>query len=41
MTEYLNGKKDELLEQKKMAEMKNEEIRKTMAGQEDVAAKRI
>jgi len=41
VTEYLNGKKEELLEQKKMAELKNEEIRKTLAAQEDLAAKRL
>ena len=41
VTEYLNGKKEELLEQKKMAELKNEEIKKTLAAQEDLAAKRL
>lgn len=41
VTEYLNSKKEELLEQKKMAELKNEEIRKTMIAQEDLAAKRL
>ena len=41
MTEYLNGKKDELQEQKKMAEIKNEELRKELAAREDMAAKRL
>ncbi len=41
MTDYLNGKKEELIEQKKMAEIKNEELRKELAAREDMAAKRL
>lgn len=40
-TEYLNSKKDELIEQKKMAEIKNDELRKELAAKEDIAAKRL
>lgn len=40
-TEYLNSKKEELLEQKKMAEIKNDELRKELAAKEDIAAKRL
>jgi hypothetical protein len=40
-TEYLNCKKDELIEQKKMAEIKNDELRKELTAKEDIAAKRL
>lgn len=41
VTEYLNNKKDELLEQRKLAEIKNEELRKELVAKEDIAAKRL
>lgn len=41
VTEYLNNKKDELLETKKIAEIKNEELRKELAAKEEIAAKRL
>ena len=41
VTEYLNGKKDELLEAKKAAEIKNEELKKELAAKEEIAAKRL
>jgi chromosome segregation ATPase len=41
VTEYLNNKKDELLEQRKIAEIKNEELRKELVAKEDIAAKRL
>lgn len=40
-TEFLNNRKDELIEQKKQAEVKNEELRKELAAKEEIAAKRL
>ena len=40
-TEYLNDKKDELLEEKKHAENKNEELKKELVTKEEVAGKRL
>jgi len=40
-TELLNNKKDELLESKKMAEIKNDELKKELAAKEEIAAKRL
>ncbi len=40
-TEYLNNKKEELIESKKIAEIKNEELRKELAAKEEIAAKRL
>lgn len=40
-TEYLNNKKEELIESKKIAEVKNEELRKELAAKEEIAAKRL
>lgn len=40
-TEYLNNKKEELIEAKKIAEVKNEELRKELAAKEEIAAKRL
>lgn len=41
VTEYLNNKKDDLIEAKKQAEIRNEELRKDLAGKEEIAAKRL
>lgn len=41
MTEYLNSKKDELLEARRAAEIKNDELKKEQAAKEDIAAKRL
>jgi hypothetical protein len=41
VTEYLNAKKDELLEAKKLGEIKNEELKKELAAKEEIAAKRL
>ena len=40
-TEYLNDKKEELIEQKKAADIKNEELKKELAAKEEIAAKRL
>lgn len=40
-TEFLNDKKDELIEQKKAADIKNEELKKELAAKEEIAAKRL
>mmetsp|Transcript_35258 Transcript_35258/g.34263 ORF Transcript_35258/g.34263 Transcript_35258/m.34263 type:complete len:294 (+) Transcript_35258:767-1648(+) len=40
-TDYYNEKKDEAQEDKKIADMKNEELRKEMATKEEIAAKRL
>jgi len=37
----LNNKKEELIESKKIAEVKNEELRKELAAKEEIAAKRL
>jgi hypothetical protein len=37
----LNNKKDELIELKKSAEIKNEELRKELSAKEEIAAKRL
>ena len=41
VTEYLNNKKDELIEAKKLAEVKNEELKKELAAKEEIATKRL
>lgn len=41
VTEYLNSKKDELLEARRAAEIKNDELKKEQAAKEDIAAKRL
>ena len=40
-TEYLNDKKDELIDARKTAEIKNEELKKELAAKEEIAAKRL
>eukprot|EP00347_Sterkiella_histriomuscorum_P012977 403366488 len=40
-TEMLNDKKEELIEQKKAADLKNEELKKEHAAKEEIAAKRL
>ena len=40
-TEFLNFKKDELIEAKKAAEIKNEELIKELNAKEEIAAKRL
>lgn len=40
-TEFLNDKKEELIEQKKAADIKNEELKKEIAAKEEIAAKRL
>jgi len=40
-TEFLNDKKEELIEQKKAADVKNEELKKELAAKEEIAAKRL
>lgn len=37
----MNNKKEELIESKKIAEVKNEELRKELAAKEEIAAKRL
>ena len=41
ITEYLGHKKDELTEARKMAEIKNEELKKEALSREDLAIKRL
>jgi hypothetical protein len=41
ITEYLNNKKEELTEAKRLAEIKNEELKKEAAAKEDLALKRL
>jgi hypothetical protein len=41
VTEYLNNKKEELMEARKLAEIKNEELRKELAAKEEIAVKRL
>lgn len=41
ITEYLNNKKEELNEAKRLAEIKHEELRKEAAAKEDLALKRL
>lgn len=40
-TEYLNDKKDELINSKQTAEIKYEELKKEFAAKEEIAAKRL
>ena len=40
-TEFLNDKKEQLIEAKKQAEIRNEELRKELAAKEEIAAKRL
>lgn len=40
-TEYMNSKKDELIEAKRMAEIKSEELRKEYLAKEEIATKRL
>lgn len=40
-TDFLNEKKDELNEQRKGAEIKNEELKKELSAKEEIAAKRL
>mmetsp|Transcript_30110 Transcript_30110/g.22368 ORF Transcript_30110/g.22368 Transcript_30110/m.22368 type:complete len:146 (-) Transcript_30110:581-1018(-) len=40
-TEYYNERKDELIEEKKTSEVKNEELKKELATKEEIAAKRL
>ena len=40
-TEYLNEKKEELLEMKRLAEVRNEELLKELAVKEEIAGKRL
>lgn len=40
-TEFLNDKKEELIEQKKIADIKNEDLKKEHAAKEEIAAKRL
>lgn len=40
-TIYLNDKKDELIEVKKHADIKNEELKKELAAKEEIAGKRL
>jgi len=40
-TEFLNDKKEELVEAKKAADVKNEDLRKELAAKEEIAAKRL
>lgn len=41
ITEYLNNKKEELNESKRLAEIKHEELKKEAAAKEDLALKRL
>ena len=41
VTEYLNAKKDDLLELKKIGEVKNEELKKLHLANEEINAKRL
>jgi hypothetical protein len=41
VTDMLNSKKDELIEAKKLAEIKNEELKKEAATKDELAQKRI
>ena len=41
MTEQLNYKRDELLEEKKLADGKNEELKTQLKAQEEIANKRL
>jgi len=41
ITEYLSQKKDELTEAKRLAEIKNEELKKEALSREDMAVKRL
>lgn len=41
ITEYLNNKKEELNEAKRLAEIKHEELKKEAAAKEDLALKRL
>jgi hypothetical protein len=41
VTEYLNNKKEELMEARKLAEIKNEELREELAAKEEIAVKRL
>lgn len=41
MTEQLNYKRDELLEEKKLADSKNEEVKTQLKAQEEIANKRL
>lgn len=40
-TEYLNDKKEELINSKQTAEIKNEELKKELSAKEEIAAKRL
>jgi chromosome segregation ATPase len=40
-TEYLNDKKDELINSKQTAEIKNEELKKELSAKEEIAEKRL
>jgi hypothetical protein len=40
-TGMLNDKKEELLEERKVADIRNEELRKELAAKEEIAAKRL
>jgi hypothetical protein len=40
-TEYLNQKKDELVEAKKNADIKNDELKRDLAAKEEINAKRL
>lgn len=40
-TEFLNDKKEQLIEGKKAADIKNEELKKELAAKEEIAAKRL
>ena len=40
-TEFLNEKKEELIEAKKLADIRNEELIKELAAKEEIATKRL
>jgi hypothetical protein len=40
-TEFLNDKKEQLIEAKKAADVRNEELKKELAAKEEIAAKRL
>jgi hypothetical protein len=40
-TEYLNQKKDDLVEAKKNADIKNDELKRELAAKEEINAKRL